>query len=248
MLHREARFSTSLVLQLGVLIFIAGGCVDGTEPSGPTASPVPIAPPSPSPPFAVSGVVLAYTSEGPRPEAGVPLVVHSWGSPGGLFQVTSDVNGRYVVFGLPAGAVTIAPSIESDYRAPCPSGTDVLKGNETFDVHVVSTTLLSTTGAPASMPTTVLWISGGVFERTPEGLLPIAGATVDLAGDDSDRSVYSTTLTDSLGRYLLCTAPPGTGTDQIMWIRVRGEAYRPASRTVFGGWDFTGANVELIRN
>jgi hypothetical protein len=165
-----------------------------------------------------------------------------------LLTVTSDVNGRYEISGVPSGAVTIAPSIESDSRAPCPSGTDVLKGNATFDVHVVSTTLLSTAGAPASMPRTAIWISGVVFERTSEGVRPIAGATVDLAGDDSDRWVFSTTLTDAEGRYLLCTAPPGTGTDQIMWVRVHREAYRPASRTVFGGWDYTGANVELFRN
>jgi hypothetical protein len=163
-----------------------------------------------------------------------------------LLQVTSDVNGRYAIFGLPSGAVTIAPSIESDYRAPCPAGTDDLRGNATFDVHVVSTTLLSTVGAPASMPKTSLWISGVVFETTSEGVRPIAGARVDLAGDDSDRSVFSTTLTDAEGRYLLCTAPPGVGTDQIMWLRVRREAYRPGSRTVFGGWDYTGADVELI--
>lgn len=98
---------------------------------------------------------------------------------------------------MPSGAVTIGPWIEGDYRAPCPPGTDVLNGNATFDVHVVSTTLLSGAGAPASMPKTALWISGVVFERTSEGVRPIAGATVDLANDDPERRVISTTLTDA---------------------------------------------------
>jgi hypothetical protein len=239
---------TSLAVRLGALTVLSTGCVDGTQPSEPTALPAPTAPQPSSPPFTLSGVVFEHTSAGPRPQPGVPLLVRSWGSPGGPLEVTSDVNGRYEISGVPAGAVTIGPSIESDYRAPCPAGTDVLKGNATFDVHVVSTTLLSSEGAPASMPRTAIWISGVVFERTSEGVRPIARATVDLAGDDSDRSVFSTTLTDAAGGYLLCTAPPGVGTDQIMWVRVRREAYRPGSRSVFGGWDYSGADVELIRD
>jgi hypothetical protein len=238
-------FSPSLAVRLGALILLSTGCANETHPSGPTSLPAPTAPQPSSPPYTLSGVVLDYTSAGPRPQSGVPLLVRSWGSPGALLEVTSDANGRYEISGVPGGAVTIQPSIKSDYRAPCPAGTDVLNGNATFDVHVVSTTLLSTSGAPASMPKSVIWFSGVVFETTSEGRRPIAGATVDL---DSDETFVATTLTDSAGQYLVCTAPPGTGTDQLMWVQVQREGYRPVGRSVYGGWDYTGADVELIRD
>jgi len=92
--------------------------------------------------------------------------------------------------------------------------------------------------------------SGVGFEMTSEGRRPIAGATVDLEADvaDSDRSVYATTLTDSAGQYLVCTAPPGVGTDQFMRVQVQREGYRPGGRSVYGGWDYTGADVELVRD
>lgn len=244
--------SPSLAVRLGALIFLSTGCADETHPSGPTSLPAPTAPQPSSPPFTLSGIVLNYTSAGSRPQSGVPLLVRSWGLPGPLleFTVTSDANGRYEVSGLPYGAVTIQPSIQSDYRAPCPAGTDVLNGNATFDVHVVSTTLLSTAGAPASMPKSIISFSGVVFETTSEGPRPIAGATVDLQGDSarSDAGAgYATTLTDSNGQYLVCTAPPGVGTDQLMWVQVQREAYRPGGRSVFGGWGYS-ADVELVRD
>lgn len=144
--------------------------------------------------------------------------------------------------------ITIAPAIETAYRAPCPSGTDVLSGNRTFDVHVVSTALLSTAGAPASLPRTSLWESGIVLERTPGGMRPISGASAELAADDSDAFVASTTLTDGSGRYLLCTAPPGVGTDQIAWVRVRKEGYRPAASSIILGGGNQIADIELVRN
>ena len=213
-------FSLSPAVLLGALILLSSGCADETRPTGPTSLPAPPAPPPASGPFTLYGVVLDYTSAVPRPQSGVPLLVRSWRSPGALLEVTSDDNGRYIISGVPRGAVTIQPSVKSDYRAPCPPGTDVLSGNATFDVHVVSTKLLSTSGAPASMPRTAIWFSGAVFETTSEGRRPIAGATVNLAGDNSDQFVYATTLTDSRGQYLVCTAPPGVGTDQLMWVQV----------------------------
>jgi len=161
--------------------------------------------------------------------------------------VTSDANGRYQISGVPRSAVTIEPSIKSDYRAPCPAGSDVLNGNTTFDVNVVSKTLLSTVGAPQSMPTSSIWFSGVVFETTPEGKRPIAGATVNLESTVGE-SAFATTLTNSAGQYLICTAPPGVGTDQVMWLDVQRDAYAPGGRMVFGGWDYTEADVQLIRD
>ena len=141
----------------------------------------------------MSGVVFEHTMAGFRPLAGLRLRLRAWRPPGSLQDVTSNASGRYEVSGLQSEAVTIAPSIETEYRAPCPSGTDVLGGNGTFDVHVVSTALLSTAGVPASLPRTAIWVSGMVFEQTPEGRRPVAGASAELAGDDSDAFVVSRT-------------------------------------------------------
>jgi hypothetical protein len=156
--------------------------------------------------------------------------------------------GRYSVSGVPAGAISIAPAGASGYYAPCPAG-DFVGSDRVFDVHVVSATLLSTTGAPADTPQLgTIWVSGVVFERTPEGRQPIAGASVNLAGDGSDPRIGSTTLTDAAGRYLVCPPIPSTGTDQSASLHVSREGYRRASGSVSLGWDFTGVDIELSRN
>jgi hypothetical protein len=58
----------------------------------------------------------------------------------------------------------------------------------------------------------------------------------------------STTLSDSLGRYMLCTAPPGVGTDQLMPLRVEKDGYFPASRYVLGAWEERGVTMGLVPN
>jgi hypothetical protein len=87
-----------------------------------------------------------------------------------------------------------------------------------------------------------------VFESTPQGTRPIAGASVSLGGDDVDPRLGSTTLTDAAGRYVVCPALPGTGTDTYGLVRARREGYRPANRSAFLGWDYTGIDIELTRN
>ena len=220
-----------------------------TAPSTPTPTLPP--PPPPSPPssttFTVSGTVFEHTFSDIRPQPGVPIRVRLWGRTSILLDGVTDSAGRYEISGVPPGAsqVTIAPPDGSDYRAPCPSGGNGPTSDTSFDVHVVSTTLLSTSGAPASIPSSFLSIGGTVLERVSDGTLPVAGATVDLAGDDSDRWVYSTTVTDARGRYLVCTAPPGVGTDQIHTVRAHKDGYHPASREGFPGYDTI--NLEIVR-
>jgi hypothetical protein len=220
-----------------------------TAPSTPT--PILPPPPPPSQPasttFTVSGTVFEHTASGVHPQAGVPVRVRQWGAPGRLFDGISDSAGRYEISGVPENraAITIAPPSESDYRAPCPSGSTAITGDASFDVHVVSTALLSTSGVPASIQRSFLRVEGTVIERVSDGVLPVAGATVDLADDDSDRWVFSTTLTDARGRYMACEAPPGTGSDQVLWVRVQKDGYRPASREGFPGYDTI--NLEIVR-
>jgi hypothetical protein len=212
-------------------------------------------PPSPSTPssnaatssITVSGVVYDHTTTGPEPRAGVTLAVRDWRL-GRVDSVTSDSKGRYEIPLNSGAVVSIAPSVQSVYRAPCPSGAEVLEKDAIVDVNIISTAVLATTGAPASWPrprSYSVQAEGAVFERTATGLQPLSGAWVDLAGDDSDRYVMSSTLTDRLGRYLLCTAPPGVGTDQAMWIRVERDGYYPASVRIIGNSDV--GDIELVR-
>jgi hypothetical protein len=74
-----------------------------------------------------------------------------------------------------------------------------------------------------------------------------SGASVNLAGNDkNDPRLGSNTLTDAMGRYLLCPAIPGTGTDTYAMIRVQRDGYQPALRAAFLGWDYDGIDVELV--
>jgi hypothetical protein len=174
------------------------------------------------------------------------LRIHSAAAGGIFLDATTDANGRYVASRVGAGAVSIAPALSSGYLAPCPSGTDVLHADANFDVHIVSTALLSAAGAPPSLPTTNIYVSGTVYEVTTDGTQPVAGASVELGQSANDVS-YSTTLTNASGSYLVCTTPPGVGTDVYIHLGVSKDGYVPGSLQVMGGWDYAGANVRLIR-
>jgi hypothetical protein len=238
-------------LTLGFVVVFGIGLVSCDRTPLPTTSTLP---PDVTPPLqssvTLSGVVFDHTSDGPHPRANVPLLVRvaPWTS-NVFIAITSDSMGRYTVSGVPAGAISIAPAGGSGYYAPCPPGWDAVRSDRVFDVHVVSAALLSTTGAPTDLPLLgSIWVSGAVFEDTPEGRQPIAGATVILEGDGFDPRIGSTTLTDAAGRYLVCPPLPSTGTDQYSTLRVSREGYLPASRSAFLGWDYTGVDIKLARN
>jgi hypothetical protein len=235
-----------------VTAIAAGNACDTRSP----VSPAPPLPPPPPPPstakgFTVSGLAIDHSGAS-QPRGGIPLqVVVLRPDVGGNWiyrSVTSDATGRFEVNEIqPGPAIIIAPPSDSDFGAPCPAGTTGLFADQSFTVNVVSRSTLVSTGTPGSMPLTNIWFSGRVFETLPSGRHPVAGATVHLAGDDSDRWVYSSTLSDAAGRYLVCSAPPGVGTDQTAWIRVSGDGYQSASREVFGGWDYGDIDIELVR-
>lgn len=229
-----SRFSRCVTAGLAASLTVASGC--GKDPSDPPSATqsFPVTPPTKSNPnasYTVSGVAFEHTSTGQHPIAGVPLRIHSAASGGIFLDVTTDADGRYVASQVRAGAVSIAPALTSGYFAPCPSGTDALAGHATFDVHIVSAALLSATGAPPSLPTTSIYASGTVYEVTTAGMQPVAGAFVELGWSANDVS-YSTTLTDASGRYLVCTTPPGTGTDVYSPLAVSKDGYVPRSLQV----------------
>ena len=248
----RTRSISGLLATLSLGLAACGSYQPPAVPIAPSA-PVPQLP-APQPPITLSGTVLEHTGEGPRPLPNAPLIVSIGFSP--YLQVTSDATGRYSISDVPNGAfsngsISIAPAAGSGYYAPCPNG-GVLVRDRPVDVHVVSGTLLSTTGMPASVPLLgPIWVSGKVFESTPQGPLPIAGALVNMGNSDVDLfGVWrgSTTLTDAAGRYLLCPNLPGHGTDTQISIRVRLNGYQPASRPALLGWEYTNIDIELNRD
>src|SRR5262249_50231188 len=91
------------------------------------------------------------------------------------------------------------------YSQPC-GVTFTPTSNTTLDVYLVSNSILSTTGIPASMPIHQTTIVGTVFERMSDGStqgLPGATLIADFTGG-MGWSPSATTVSDDSGRYLLC--------------------------------------------
>ncbi len=199
----------------------------------------------------LTGVVFEYTAAGRLPRPGVPLLIRRWPQGADHFlEVTSGGDGRYIASGIAAAAgISIAPAVGAGYYAPCPNGSSgAVRFDSTFDVHVVSEAVLSSVGAPAELPRLEgVAVSGVVFENTPQGLQPIAGASVTLNGDGQDARIGSTTLTNAQGYYFVCPEIPGTGGDTDGSLHVRRVGYRPATARPTLYWHYLGFDVELVR-
>src|SRR5437588_4815498 len=180
-------------------------------PVGPTqsttrvnATPTPSPPPPPSA-FSVSGIVYESTASGRRSLAGVGIDVsleyQSWPP-----RTTSDAQGHYQVSGsyvASNGGFKVRGELPG-YSQPCRAPITPTQ-NGTVDIYMVSNVLLSTTGAPSSMPSRPPTVTGLIFEQTPQGRRPIGGATVIgdfTAGDGWAPS--ATTISDVAGHYMLC--------------------------------------------
>ena len=231
-----------LLAALGVALCAAlASCAPGDEPISPEAP----SPPS-APSFKLSGVVYEHTPSGPQPLANVKLRV--WVRASILMTVSSDASGRYELTGVPGShELYIEPAPESGFFSPCPAGSNWLRTDEVIDVHVVSGAVLSSSGTPRTMPRSEIWTSGVVFESTSLGRRPVAGARVDFAGDGSEGGKTSSTLTDQRGAYLVCTAPPGVGTDSRIPVRASRAGYLSGTGYAVGGWDYDGIDIELVR-
>ena len=189
-------------LPLVCLLLLATACGDSrSTPVAPSDSPNGSTS-VPSALVGLSGTVYEYTPTGRRPLPNVPLDIsveyQAWPP-----QLTSDAEGRYGIFKGPMSALKVRAEAPG-YSQPCRAGA-ILNGDTTLDVHLVSDTILTASGAPPSMPVAERQISGRVFERTPAGTQPISGTRV--TGDFSAGFGWApsaTTLTDSTGSYLLC--------------------------------------------
>ena len=217
----------------------------GTTPPGSTPRPA-----APSTFVTVSGTVFEHTEAGVAPLAGVPLLVYgyheslAWAT----LRLASDADGRYQVPGLAArNAVFVRVDPVAGYRAPCPPSSYNPEVKVPLDVHVASQSLLSATGAPASMPVGFFTVLGRVTERIGNDVLPVGGASVDMFVGDSryspdifedDPDVQTMTAAD--GRYWMCAIRDDFALD----VRVRKAGYRTTSQQVGNSWT---ADMELVR-
>jgi hypothetical protein len=189
----------------------------------------------------VSGTVHEHTAAGPRPLGDLRFLLlwspriddQNYTPP---TDVTSSGNGRYLAPLSSGRVLTIEIPAGAGFHAPCPSGFDYPpSGTVRMDVHVVADATLSTSGLPGSLPGRGPTLTGNVIETTPTGKSqPLAGATVELSSEPG-ALVKSVSLTDNAGKFLLCTNPPGTGTDQMMFLQVTKSGYGPATQWVFSG-------------
>jgi hypothetical protein len=145
---------------------------------------------------------------GRRPLAGVQLDI----SPEyqSRFPITeSNADGQFTAELVPRDGLKIV-GIKTNYSQPC--RLPVRTGVADYEVYLVSNDILSTTRAPSSLPITGPVLTGRVFERTPAGEQPIAGASFVL--DFSNGFGWSPgagTVTDATGHYVLCNVVDSTG-------------------------------------
>ena len=130
------------------------------------------------------------------------------------------------------------------YSQPC--RVPIADTNVDQDVYLVSNDTLSIIGVPSSMPIAQPTLTGLVFELTPQGIEPIAGAHVvlDFTGG-MGWAPSATTNTDAAGRYLLCNVVDiicGSGWYALVSKPGYGELYVPVPRASTGSFD-----VELRR-
>ena len=189
-----------ILVSFGILLS-ALGCRDTRSlPLAPSTPPPSSATVPPAAPINnITGVVYDTTAAGRRPLPDVAIDIsveyQSWPP-----TITSDAEGRYRATGG-GGRKLVAQ--KTGYSQPC--RVPILSTDRDQDVYLVSNDLLATTGVPASMPLVEPVLTGRVFERTAQGDQPVEGASVilDFTGG-MGWAPSATTVTDALGRYLLC--------------------------------------------
>ena len=162
--------------------------------------------PSNCPPFptggsgTISGVVSERTSDGLRPLAGV--TVFAWvdlgdhGYARGGTRV--DAAGRFSVALLPNATIMLQGFL-AGYDQPC-AVTVSLGGSATADIELVSRD-----HPLPDLATVSPAIKGVVYEMTPTGKQPVAGARIYI--DQMMDLISATTTTDENGRYAVCRIP-----------------------------------------
>jgi hypothetical protein len=182
--------------------FVTGSVQDSPCPA--------YADPTDCPPFAtggsgiLSGLISERTPEGLRPLSNgrvSPWVDQNNGTAYVGGSVQADANGRFFVTLLPKSTILLRGSAPG-YDQPC--ATTVAFNGITGTAKVE---LVSQSRPMPEAATKPPLVKGVVYETTPTGRQPIAGARilVDLFGGDG--LVVATTTTDENGRYAVCQLP-----------------------------------------
>jgi hypothetical protein len=208
-MRKSPLFFGAIRLVAGIgLALVASACQEQQRPvptaPSPSATSNAFAPSTSVNAFAVSGVVYEATPGGLRPLAGVGIDAspdYQSHTP----QAASTADGRYEVTtrATSSGIVKVVGE-RTGYSQPC-RVTVSSAANTVQDLYLVSNEMLATAGVPVSMPVVQQVLSGVVFERTPDGDRPVAGAGV--TGDFSGGMGWgpsASTVSDAQGRYLLC--------------------------------------------
>jgi hypothetical protein len=135
---------------------------------GQSSSPSPPTTPTPSnADSSISGTVYQVTAHGVSPLAGVGLDItveyQAWPP-----NATSDANGGYRLGGLLDGRPMKVRAEKEGFSQPC-AVTFTTAGPVVRDVFLVDNQLLSTSGAPASLPILPPRLVGSTVERLPDG-------------------------------------------------------------------------------
>ena len=154
---------------------------------------------------AITGSVVERTPDGLRPLPDFRLwawVQYPNGN-GYSAGIRTDADGKYVLLTLPDAFIVLHAG-GSGYDQPCASTLRLASNDAQATVEIVSE------NAPVYDPDPPPpAIRGVVYEMTPDGRSPVAGARVFV--ETLFEIVAATTMTDKLGRYSLCRLPT-TGT------------------------------------
>lgn len=158
----------------------------------------------------MSGVVFERTSGGVRPLAGAN--VNAWVQSGRFGYsymwangpVLSDSDGGYELKNLPDGATVHLQVYMGGMVQQCAAPLMTMDRSLRQDAFLVSRQRLSAEAEGPAAPG-FRAVSGVVFELTPDGRVPAAGAFVDY--EPIMDFPAATTYADQDGRFLLCGLP-----------------------------------------
>jgi len=169
-------------------------------------------------PNVLTGVVVLRTPAGILPVGSIEMrpIVRTAGSAYEHTVVLTDGTGHFRIDSLPNGSIELFAGAHQ----PCVTVVPLTGSGATV-------TLELTWPASPAYATEAPVVSGTVFERTPNGRAPVAGAVIVLWGGAME-SMIASTATDAQGRFALCRVPQGesllnvlqSGTNQLVALPI----------------------------
>src|SRR5262245_17606724 len=235
------RLSTAPVLSVALFLVTTAACNSGnrsvTTPLQPSAVPTPAN-------VTVSGVVREFTDAGRGgPVPNLRVRVRGAGSGDGavggvaLPDVVTDAEGRYTITSVSPNILFLQTASGSDYRSVCdeyPIQVDAVSPSRP-DPFVTDLPVVRSSWSGNRLPPG-MWIVGTsvwgtVTESSGGSTSPVANAIVDLDGGITDPKA----TTNANGFFMVCSV---VGSDQYRSIAASKSGYQPATRTIFGGWEY----------